>query len=98
MVRDVAIAAWILVGCAFGVAAYAYAPSRLPFGWPVALVAGTLGAIVGATGELLIDGRSRFELLPSSVGGAAVGATLLLVLITRAADSEPSGSRWSDVH
>ena len=93
-----AIAAWILVGCAAGAAACTFAPARLPFGWPGAFVAGTLGALVGATGESLIEGRSRFELVPASVAGAAVGAAVLLVLVARAAAAEPRDSRWSDVH
>jgi uncharacterized membrane protein YeaQ/YmgE (transglycosylase-associated protein family) len=91
---SMAIATWVLLGGAMGIAARWLAGSHLPLGRPGATIAGALGAFCGATLESLAEGASRFEVHAGSIAGAAAGAVIVLVLLARAGVSEPlSGGR-----
>lgn len=82
----VAIAVWLAIGSILGAAAYAIAPERMPLGLAGALVAGSLGGLLGATAESALEGSSAFRLDPASVAGAVCGAVVLVVLLTRAGE------------
>ena len=90
-----AVAVWLGVGLTLGAIARAVGRERIPLGLAGALVAGSLGALLGATAQSLLEGSDRFHLDPASVAGSAGGAALLVILLARAGGTSPHS--WRDV-
>lgn len=85
--HTVVVVVFLALGCALGAVVFALARDPLPLGLAGALVAGALGALMGATAESLLEGSRHFELDAASTVGAASGALLLVAMVARAGRS-----------
>jgi uncharacterized membrane protein YeaQ/YmgE (transglycosylase-associated protein family) len=83
------VVAWIALGAAAGCIAGRLRPMRLPGGTWAATAAGMAGGFVGGGIAALAGGGNSTAVALPSVFAAIVGAALLIVMIGRAARTQP---------
>jgi uncharacterized membrane protein YeaQ/YmgE (transglycosylase-associated protein family) len=84
-----AIASWIGIGVAIGLAGSTVAPQSFPTGRAGAALAGAAGAFVGGGGLALVLERGAARLSLPTVVAAAVTAVLVLAVARRANYAQP---------